>query len=540
LNRSSFDSKGTWTFNGLADFLNNNANLLRQAVNEATYYARQWDHAYFAQDDFKATKDLTLNLGMRYEYSTVPLGFFGATDPVVRAGGVPGPVLSDKNNWAPRLGFAYSPSSPRGILAPLLGEGKTAVRGGFGMGYDVLFANILTVNASNYPRVLNSDTTNPVDLFPALAPKTASVPPFNPLTNSFTNSPESLQRPATAFWSLSVQREFGASYVVEAGYTGNRSYHQIRQGQANPPILTAQQVATVVSTGDPNRIPNAQARRLNPSWNARTLIESAAKAEYHAGYLRFDKKMSNGLMVGANYTWSANFSDNDESLAVADITNSSPQVPQDFFNFRSEWSRSAFDRPHRFVVHYVYEVPWFSSGWAGQSLRHVLGGWEISGFTEFQSGQPFTIRTGADTVGTAAGGTNPPGRPNYNPNGILILDPDTHNLRTFKMPIDGTGIVTAPLDPNGNILANTMPGGGNLGRNTFRGPSFQQWNFGLMKKITFGETRQVQIRADFVNLWNHNNFQNPEARMNSPSFGLNTATLLSDARLMLLSAKLKF
>jgi outer membrane receptor protein involved in Fe transport len=539
-NRSSFDSKGTWTFNGLAEFMNNSATLLRQAVNEASFYARQWDQAYFVQDDLKATRDLTLNLGVRYEYSTVPLGFFGATDPGIRAGGVPGPVRSDKNNWAPRLGFAYSPSSPKGMLAALLGEGQTSVRGGFGMTYDVLFANILTVNASNYPRVLNSDTANPVDLFPALAPKTASVPPFNPLTNGFSNSPESLQRPTTAFWSLSVQREFGRNYVVEAGYTGNRSYHQIRQGQANPPILTAQQAATVLTTGDPNSISNAQARRLNPNWNSRTLIESAAKAEYHAGYLRFDKQMSNGLAVGANYTWSANFSDNDESLAVTDITNSSPQIPQDFFNFRREWSRSVFDRPHRFVVHYVYAVPWFSSSWASQSLRHILGGWEISGFTEFQSGQPFTIRTGVDTVGTAAGGTNPPGRPNYNPNGILTRDPDTHDLRTFITPIGGTGIVTAPLDRNGNILANSMPGGGNLGRNTFRGPSFQQWNFGLMKKITFSETRQVQIRADFVNLFNHNNFQNPEARMNSPSFGLNTATLLSDSRLMLFSAKLKF
>jgi len=536
-NRASFDSKGTWTFNNFADFLNNSATLLRQAVNEATFDARQWNSAFFFQDDLKANRDLTFNLGIRYEYSTVPFGFFGATDPAVRAGGVPGPARPDKNNWAPRFGFAYSPSAPNGLLGSLFGKGKTSIRGGFGMTYDVLFYNILTVNQNNYPLVISSDTTNPVDLFPQLAPKTAIVPPFNAATIAFVNTPEDIQNPTTHFWSLSLQRELGTNNILEVGYTGNRSYHQIRQGQANPPILTAAQAATVIATGNPNSIPSAQARRLNPNWNSRTLIEAAAKAEYHAGYVKYDRKLSRGLLLGANYTWSANFSDNDESLAVTDITNSSPQIPQDFSNFRSEWSRSAFDRPHRFVVHYVYEVPWVSNG--PSALRHVFGGWQIAGSTEFQSGQPFTIRTGVDSVGTAAGGTNPPGRPNYNSGGVIAIDPDTGDFRSFTTPING-GIVTAPRDVNGNLLANTMPGGGNLGRNTFRGPSFQLWNFALMKTISMTERVKLQIRSDFGNLWNHNNFQNPEARMSSPTFGQNTATLLSDARQILFVGKLRF
>ncbi|OLE79569.1 MAG: hypothetical protein AUG74_01365 [Bacteroidetes bacterium 13_1_20CM_4_60_6] len=132
-----------------------------------------------------------------------------------------------------------------------------------------------------------------------------------------------------------------------------------------------------------------------------------------------------------------------------------------------------------------------------------------------------------------------PGRPNYNPGGILTKDPATGDLRTFVIPINGKGIVTAPLGQNG-ILANSMPGGGNLGRNTFRGPSFQNWNFALMKKISFKESRQLQIRGDFANLWNHRNFQNPVAMMSSPAFGQNTATLLTDSRQMMLSAKVKF
>src|SRR6267378_7783611 len=353
-NRASFDSKGTWTFGGLQAFLNSTPVQLLQAVNEATFDARQWNTAYFLQDDLKATKDLTFNLGLRYEYSTVPFGFFGATDPAVRAAGVPGPVRPDKNNWAPRFGFAYSPSSPSGFLGSLMGNGKTSIRGGFGMAYDVLFYNILVVNASNYPRVVNSTITDASinNLFPTLAPKVATLPPFDPRNTGFVNTPEDMQNPTTNFWSLSIQRELGTGYVLEAGYSGNRSYHQVRQGQTNPPVLTAAQAATVIATGNPNSIPSAADRRVNPAWGSRTTIEGTAKAEYHAAYLKFDKQMSHGLLLGANYTFSANFSDNDESLSSPDIVNSSPQVPQNFFNFRNEWSRSVFDRPNRFVIHY--------------------------------------------------------------------------------------------------------------------------------------------------------------------------------------------
>jgi len=538
--RSVFDFKGTWTFGGLQAFLNSTPTSLVQAVNEATFDARQWNTAYFFQDDLKATKDLTFNLGLRYEYSTVPFGFFGATDPAVRAAGVPGPVRPDKNNWAPRFGFAYSPSSPSGFLGSLMGNGKTSIRGGFGIAYDVLFYNILTVNASNYPRVLSSTLTDASinNQFPTLAQKSATLPPFDATQQrnlGFVNSPEDTQNPTTNFWSLSVQRELGSGNVFEVGYSGNRSYHQVRQGQTNPPVLTAAQAATVIATGNPNSIPSAQDRRVNPAWGSRVTIEATAKAEYHAGYLKFDKRLSHGLMLGANYTWSANFSDNDESLGVSAITDSSPQTPQNFFNYRNEWSRSVFDRPHRFVIHYVYEIPWFAN--SASALRQVLGGWEIAGFTEYQSGQPFTIRTGVDSAGI---GTTTPARPNYNPAGTITKDPATGDFRTFVTPVNGTGIVTAPLSPTGTILANSMPGGGTLGRNTFRGPAYAQWNFSLSKKISLNERWKVQLRSDFENLWNHNNFRNPVAVMVNPSFGQNTATLLSDARRMLLSAKIQF
>lgn len=536
-NRAGFDSKGTWTFNSLEDFINNRAFSLAQAINEATFDARQTNQYYFFQDDIKVTKNLTVNLGIRYEYSGVPFGFFGATEEQVVAALVPRPVRPDKNNWAPRGALAWSPTPKDGLAKKLFGDGQTVFRGGWGMGYDVLFYNILTVNASNYPRVVVQNTNQPetFNLYPRLAPKVAGRPTFDPLA-TFVNSPEDTQNPTTHFYSFSIQRQLRSNYVVEVGYTGSRSYHGIRQGQLNPGILTPQQAAQVIATQNPNSIPSLQNRRLYPRFGSRVTIESTALANYNAMFIRVDKKLSRGLMVGGNYTWSALLSDNDESLGVADIVNSSPQVPQDYFNYRNEWSRSVFDRPHRLALYYNYQIPWFKQGVVGsKAMRHVFAGWSIAGFSDWQSGQPFTIRTGVDSAGI---GTATPARPNYNPNGIFTKDPISGDLRTFTIPIDGTGIVVAPLGTNRIPMNNTMPGGGNLGRNTFRGPSFANWNFGLNKTISIAERWKVQLRADWTNLWNHRNFGNPVATMNSPTFGTNTTD--PGGRSMLVSAKIRF
>jgi Carboxypeptidase regulatory-like domain len=547
LSRARFvpNSKGMFSFTSLQEYLNNNAATIIRAYLQAPpegLRATEWGQAFFFQDDVKVARNLTLNLGLRYERTTMPLGFLGTTDPAVRAIGVPGPAKNDNNNWAPRIGFGYSPTSSSGMLGKLLGDGKTSLRGGFGVAYDVLFYNLLLSTFQSYPYVNNVTVTGAATLnaFPNLPPNT--IDPNRIPTLTFINVPSDIQNPTMNFWSLSLQRELGSDYVLELGYTGNRSYHMLRQSQTNPGILTAAQAVQVIATGNPN----VAIQRLNPAWGPRPILESGAKGEYHAGYVKFDKRMSKGLLVGANYTWSVNMSDADETQTVLDsttgagLTPSTPQIPEDFFNFRKEWSRSAFDRPHRFVVHYVYEIPWFSSSSA--ALRHVFGGWQISGFTEAQSGQPFTITTGVDTAGVL-GLASPtfPARPNYNPNGVITKDPVTGDFRTFSTPINGTGIVVTPLGTDGRPLANSMPGGGNLGRNTFRGPSFQNWNFSVMKKITFKEDWQLQLRSDFFNVWNHNNFANPVANMSSPAFGNNISTgFWTDARLITLSAKIRF
>jgi outer membrane receptor protein involved in Fe transport len=533
-NLAAFDTKGTYTFNNFADYMNNQPATLALALNTASFDARQVQQAYFAQDDVKVTKNLTLNLGIRYEYANPPFGFFGATDPTIQATLVPGPVRRDRNNWAPRAGLAYSPTFTNGILGKVLGNGVTVFRGGYGIAYDFLFYNILTVNGSNFPRVISllAQQADLVNQFPNLVRGTA--PGFNPLA-TFVNSPVNLQSPTTHFYSASIQRQFGRDYIVEAGYIGSRSYHGIDQSQANPSTLTPAQAATVLAAGTPNAIPSTQARRIFPQYGSRVLIESNAIGNYNGVYAKVDKRLSRGLLVGFNYTYSKNMSNNDESLGVGAITAGSPQIPQNFNDYRSEYGLSAFDRTHRYVLFFNYDVPWFNHGMLGSPvMRRVFGGWTLNGFTEAQSGQPFTILTGVDSYGVGSTAA----RPDYNPGGTITLDPVSRDYRTFVTPLNGTGIVVTPLGPSGLPLADSRVQFGNLGKNTFRGPGLDNQNFTLIKRVPLKERVALQFRAEFFDIFNHRNFLNPVSNMSSPSFGQNTSD--PGGRQILLSGRVQF
>jgi hypothetical protein len=383
--------------------------------------------------------------------------------------------------------------------------------------------------------------TNVLDVFPNLAPAT-STPVFNPLA-TFVNSPPDLKNPESYLYSLSIQREIARRFVFEAGYTGSRSINQINQLQANPSLLSQTQIAAVLSARNlgPNAMGqftcpsgtlvttpsdcagSAQNRRIFPTLGQRVLIAGLAQATYNAGYISLNKRFGNGLTFGASYTRSKLMSNNDESLGVAAITGGSPQIPQDFGNYTVEKSLSAFDRKHRFVAHYLYEVP--LPGFLERNFfaKSLLGGFQISGITQYQSGQPFSILTGVDSNGNGQGGD----RPNFNPNGIFTPDPVTGNLRTFFSPLVG-GAFFVPLtgvnNASGTPLANSL-GNGNLGRNTLRAPGFWNTDLSVLKRFALpwgGEANhRIIIRADFLNAFNQDNYGIPNNNMNSVDFGKN-------------------
>jgi outer membrane receptor protein involved in Fe transport len=544
-NFSGFDFKGTFTFTSYQNYLNNIASAFTQAFSAADFTAKQWQQFYFVQDDWRVLPSLTLNLGLRYETAGVPLGFFGTNDPTQNAALVPTPVKRDKNNFAPVFGFAYSPRFKGGVTGALFGDGLTVIRGGYRIAYDVLFYNILTVNAGNFPITTSVTQNNVTDVYPTLAPAT-TTPVFNPAA-TFVNSPPDLKNPESYLYSLSVQREIARKYVLEFGYTGSRSIHQINQLQANPAILTQAQINAVLAananppTGTPSVytcpagspvatasspdlcIQTANQRRIRPTLGQRVLIASSANAQYNAGYISLNRRFSNGLTFGASYTRSKLMSNNDESLGVAAITGGSPQIPQDFTNYTPEWSLSAFDRKHRFVAHYMYEVPLPGFMERNFITKSLFGGFQISGITQYQSGQPFTILTGVDSNGNGQGGD----RPNFNANGIFIPDPVTGNLRTFTSPLIGGAFVVPLIRTTtgfGLPLTNSL-GNGNLGRNTLRAPGFWNTDISLLKRFALpwgGENNhRLILRADFLNAFNQDNYGIPVNSMNSTDFGKN-------------------
>lgn len=504
-NNAAFDSKGTFTFDNLQAYMNNSASRVAQALQTASFEVGQWQSFFFVQDDFRLSSALTLNLGLRYEWSDVPLGMFGTTDPQVRASMVPGPAQPDTNNWAPRVGFAFSPMTSNRFL----GDGKTVVRGGWGIGYDVIFYNLLTV-ATN-PNVNTLVQNNILDLYPNRLTG-SRTPVFNPL-NAWVNMPEDLENPESRFYSLTMQRELG-NYLFEVGYSGSRGAKGINQVVLNPAILTPEQAATVRAGGS---IPSVQARRVDPALGVRVLIpgyvgpagnDAEARSEYNALFVTANRRLSRGLMVNSSYTYSKWMSNNDASLGEGG-TGQSSQRPQSMFDYEAEWSRSQYDRPHRLAVSYIWEIPGPRTGVLGQ----IIGGWQLAGVTSGQSGQPFTILTGVDSNGDA---TDPglSDRPNIDTSGSFVWDNDH---KTFK----NNGYYTVPLGSNGTPLANSL-GNGNAPRNSERGAAFWNTDLSLMKRFDLPGTVLFTVRVDAFNLLNQDNYGAPVNSMNSASFGLNT------------------
>jgi hypothetical protein len=523
-NISSFDVKGTFQFDNLQNYMNDFATFFQQAQNVYAWTAKQWQNFLFAQDDFRVTPELTLNLGLRYEVSGVPLGFFGATDPLSLGALVPGPVQRDTNNWAPRVGAAWSPSSKNQII----GDGKSVFRAGFGIGYDVLFYNLLTVNGSNYPNIVVGHQDNVQNLYPNTLPLTGTVT-FDPLA-TYTNSPVDTQNPDARYYSASWQRDIWNT-LFEIGYTGSHTYHGINQWQMNPAVLTPAQAAAVAAARSVSVIPTAQARRIFPQYGQRVVIpayvgpngvDAEARSVYNAVYFSGNKRLTHGVQVAASYTYSSLYSNNDASLGEGG-TDGSSQRPQSFFDIASEWSVSQFDRPHRFTSSYSWEIPGPKSGWLGQ----VLNGWQLTGITQIQSGRPFTIGTGADSNGDGQTGSD---RPNINPAGTVVWD-DAH--ASFV----NNGYYVAPLGTNGLPLSSAL-GNGNAPRNSERGARFVKTDFSLIKNFKIGGGRLFSVRGDLLNAFKNPDYGIPVANMSSPSFGQNTNNW--GRRSVQLAAKLTF
>ncbi len=452
---------------------------------------RTYSLNYFVQDDWRVRPNLTLNLGLRWEYNSPVIDKYnhlGTFDPSVSGNiRVSTPQKQDlyevsKKQFAPRIGIAYTPFGP-----------KTVFRAGYGIFWDDKLLNIHLTPALSPPFLIplnfnpstngvpNIDIANPFGGQAATGGFAASTWLENPFRNGYVQQ-----------WSFNIQRELPAAMGFTIGYVGAKGTHLDHQYNANLPQPSALFV---------------QANRPYPTFANITVNSASASSAYHALQVSLEKRFSKGLSFLAGYTWSKAIDDG--SAWNATVLN--------VFNFHAERGLSTFDTRHRFVASYTYDLPFgrgrtFGSNWSGLA-NEILGGWQTNGIVTFQSGNPLDIQAGLTTLT----GTNSNTRPdvNGNPNDFAH-DP----ARWF----------------NTSVFSNNFLGRfGNAGRTFVIGPGTADFDFALLKRFPlFSENRYLQFRSEFFNLANHPNFDNPTANnltVVSPTFGRITSAGASDPRL---------
>ncbi len=428
----------------------------------------------FINDSWRVTHRLTLNLGMRFEYNRPPADRFDRAniyDPAqgrlvaVGKNGVPRAGYdSDRNNVAPRFGFAY------------LATPKTVLRGGYGVYFDQsplapgeglyfsapYFDFRLFFFSQQAPLLLH----NP---FPA-----GGAAPFPPSATAFQRN---LRTPYMQHWNYNVQRQAGAGAVLEVGYTGSKGSK----------LLSARDINQPGPSAAPFNL------RPNPLFGDVNVLESRASSNYHALQARYQQRLVKGLSMLTTYAWAKSIDDASSFFSSA----GDPNFPQDSRNVRLERARSNFDVRQRLNVSYSYDLP--------LGKGRLRGGWQTNGIWTFQTGRPFTVAFLPDTDRSGTGrstlGFGNNDRPNYLRNARLSNPTPERWFDTASF---------AP-QPQGSF--------GNAGRNILDGPGLATVNASLIKNITFTETRALQFRLEAFNLTGRANFDLPDLFVDSPTFG---------------------
>ncbi len=450
----------------------------------------------YAQDDWRATSDLTLNLGVRYEFNqpiydagnrfSVPdLGNPSGGFLPVGGNGVPRAGYdADANNVAPRAGFAWRP----------FGGTRTVVRGGYGVFYDAAIANMSILPRYNPPNYALDLYGGLLQLKDAFTGYKMAVPFAMGIERTFRD-------PYYHVWSVGVQREIVSRLLVDLTYSGSSG-------------------RSLVMTIDPNQGPAGGPPLLNPAFGPAQFTTSRGRSTFHSLQARVERRVGNGLSFLAAYTWSRS-RDMSSSLFGSKAGNYAPQNSHDL---EAEWGPSDVDTPHRFVISGVWELP-FGTGrrWlqGGGVTGAVLGGWDLAAIAAFQSGRPFTVYYGG-TV-NYSGSDNGPGaigldRPNLAGNPVLVSPTPS---KWFD--------VTAFAPPKGRF--------GSAGRNILRGDSMSTIDLALSKNVSWGP-RRLQLRIEAFNLLDTANFYLPIGDLTSAHAG--QVVRAYDARQIQLGVKLVF
>ncbi|MGA7905815.1 MAG: TonB-dependent receptor [Candidatus Sulfotelmatobacter sp.] len=457
----------------------------------------------FGLDTFKITPRLTLVAGVRYDFFTTvneARGRFSVFDPnqgLIEASQLPGGKIynAPKGDLGPRVSLAWAPTTE------IIPGHQTVVRAGFGIYYD-------TIPLNNYEEGLAQNPVGPTAGF-TIVPSTpipfgvgvpifgtgAPQPPFN-----IESIQRNLKTPNTQEWNLNIQQELNQKVVLQIGYVGNHSVHQLQLLDINqPPLGAGYGPGCTYQQGQGDPVCEQNARPYNakfPTLSQINTISTPGFATYNSLQASLKSNDFHGLTTQVSFTWSHNL---DTASEVEDFFGTSGYVPQDSTNLKGSYGNSEFDQRRSLIITYVYALP---SPKSANLLAYVAKDWQISGTTTLRDGLAAPILTFGDESGVG----NFHERPN-------CVAPIHYQLKDFSQPYASASSFTDPA--NGTW--------GNCPRDPLVAPGLSAWDMSLQRTFKIGERFGFEFRTSFFNAFNHPNFAEP-----SPTFGTQITATADD------------
>jgi hypothetical protein len=489
--RGTFTFANTWTGNPWADFLLGLPAAYTQ-TSPTVAYNRNWIANFFVQDDYRVLRNLTLNLGLRYEYGTPIYEKFNhlsnystATGQLILASSNDRSLVNnDLKNFAPRIGLAWT-------IRP-----KLVLRSAYGQFYQHTFRqgreNLLAENPPFLHDLTRTQGPGPTAPFVTLD----GGPPANffatalPTDQAVRGNDPYLKSGVVQQWNLTLQYSFLRDFVFEAGYVGNRGTHLSRFWNANQPNV-------------PGTSATLAARRPNPGFGDVEYMDSGGNSFYNSLQTRIEKRFSNGVTFLHSFTYARGL----DNVGAWNDPNGS-LYPQDAYNFKNEKALAENIVKLSSTLNWVYELPFGRNRKMLTSLSPVadafLGGWQTDGIWNWRTGLPLTIASPACTACQMGGDRSIRG-----------------DLVPGQSPSVSNQFPAAWFNPNAFVVQATPYG--TVGRDTIWGPGSQTWDLGFAKRFALAETRYFQFRGELFNAFNHVNFAPPASTVGSAGFGTITS-----------------
>jgi outer membrane receptor protein involved in Fe transport len=524
----TYNSGGPYTSLGnfIDDFTGQNPGTLSKGFGNPNLNTAATMFAPYVEDTWRIKSNLTLNMGLRYEYWGALANGLAFPAFNLNAGfGLPNATdlsfstnqaafdslfsfkeIPDKRNFAPRLGLAYAPRWGR----LLFGDGKTVLRAGYGIFYDGLFTNITDQTAETQPNTFGGGIPSQT----GRGAKNASTFPGIQLFNStllIKTMASNLHNPLTQQWNVDVQRELPLGLILTLSYVGTRGEHLFANQDFNPQVNYS---------------------FMNANFGEIEVRTNAGDSWYSSGQAEVERRIHT-LVLRAAYTYSKFLDDTSD----VNLTTGSSTFSQILTNQRSDWGPSAYDRRHRFTVAYDWQVPHFHQS---AFLRALTDAWEWSGIATMESGTPNTVTIGFDNIGN--------GHPNARPdlaNPAAPLNSLGVNGADFGVPGFVPGMyypficwwfgtapcAAAPFNTFHFVVPNNVPG--NLVRNSQFGPGQIYFDTSIQRDFPIHfwklENQTISFRTEMFNAFNHPNFFTPSYNMLDLNFN-NTAITINGGR----------